>query len=179
MFKAPHVLFEAWKRLVDRSYLLFIGSTDPAHVDVDPEIVRAVKGEVTAAGLEGQVGFVEESDRVEEYLRASDVFATASRREGLPNAVLEAMASGLAIVACRIEGVTTSVIRDGETGFLFPPDDPDALAGRLALLLKDQHLRRRLGAAAREAATAGFGIHRVATKYLDLYRELLEGGVPA
>jgi glycosyltransferase involved in cell wall biosynthesis len=177
--KAPHVLFEAWRRLADRPYLLFIGSTNPAHVEVDSGIVRAIKDEIRTARLEHCVGFVEDTDRVEEYLRASDVFASASRREGLPNALLEAMASGLAIVACRIEGVTTSLIRDGETGFLFPPDDPNALAGRLALVLGDQRLRGRLGAAAREAVAAGLGIHMVAAKYLDLYRELLGVGASA
>lgn len=171
--KGPHVLFEACGRLSRQPHLLFIGSTDPAHVEVDPAVVHAIKDAVRAGGLEHRVGFIEESDVVEDYLRASDVFVLPSRREGLSNALLEAMASGLAIVASRIDGVTTGAIRDGENGFLVTPDDPAPLADRLELLLRDEPLRLALGKAARQSAEAVFGIEGVAAKYLELYRELL------
>lgn len=174
--KAPDVLLNAWRRLptaARQPYLLFVGSTDSGHIEVDPTLVTTIRSEVDEAGLGTRVGFVEETDVVEEYLRASDVFAAPSRREGLSNALLEAMASGLAVAAARIDGVTTDAIHDGETGLLFPPGDPAALADRLDALARNDALRRRLGAAARARAQTAFAIDTVAAKYLNLYRDLL------
>ena len=174
--KAPHILFEAWRRLpptTGQPYLLFIGSTDPTHIEVDSQVVAAIKGEIGRAGLGERVGFVEATDAVDEYLRASDIYAAPSRREGLSNALLEALASGLPVVAARIDGVTTGTIRDGYTGFLVAPDDPAALANRIEVLVGDPPLRVRFGAAARQLAETGFGIEMVAAKYLELYRDLL------
>lgn len=174
--KAPDVLFDAWRRLApppDLPHLLFIGATDPAHVEVDAGLVAAIRAEIERDRLGDRVGFVEATDHIEEYLRAADVFAAPSRREGLSNALLEALASGLAVVAARIEGVTTEAILDGETGFLVPPDDPASLAARLGALVADEALRGKLGAAARRRAESRYGIEAVAAQYLRLYRDLL------
>jgi glycosyltransferase involved in cell wall biosynthesis len=173
--KAPHVLFDAWRRLsaaAGESCLVYIGSTDPAHLEVDPALVTTIRRDVERGGLEKRVRWIEHTPDVDAYLRAADVFAAPSRREGLSNALLEAMASGLAVVASRLEGVTAGPLLDGTSGLLVPPDDVAALAYRLEAVLTDPALRRRLGVAARARAEEAFGIDGVAARYLDLYREL-------
>ena len=113
-----------------------------------PELPR-LEHERLALGLAGSVvitGEVPDTDAVRDEYRAADVFCLPSLQEGFGIAFLEAMASGLPIVACRSAAVP-EVIPDGEAGLLVPPDDPKALARALIRLLKDPPLRRRMGEA--------------------------------
>lgn len=87
--------------------------------------------------------------------RRVDLFVLSSRSEGLPVVLLEAMATGLPVVATRVGGVPECV-GDGETGLLVPPGDPEALAGALRRLLVDPERRARLGRAARERVLARY-----------------------
>ncbi len=100
-------------------------------------------------------------------LRRADAFVFPSRDEGMPNAVLEAMASGLAVAATRIAGNEELVVI-GETGFLVPPDDPAALADVLARLIADRTLCARLGAAGRDKVVRDYSWRAVAEAYLAL-----------
>lgn len=111
---------------------------------------------LSAAGIADRVelcGSRTQLEIVEEY-RIADVFVQASvvtedgDRDGIPNAVLEAMSCGLAVVATDVAGIP-EVVRDRETGLLAAPDDPAALALALAAVVGDPGLRSRLGAAAR------------------------------
>ena len=110
---------------------------------------------------------------VEGLLARSDVFVLSSRSEGFPVSILEAMAAGLPVVATRVGGVAEAVVH-GETGFLVPAADPQALAGALAKLVADVELRRRLGAAGRARALRLFDTPRYRAAHLDLYRRELE-----
>ena len=107
------------------------------------------------------------------YRRAT-VFALSSNEEGLGLAALEAMASGVPAVCTRCGGPETSVI-DGETGFLVPIGDVDALADRLVRLLSDSELRRRMGEAAHAHVGSTFSLRRTGDAFLRAYDELLEG----
>ncbi len=102
---------------------------------------------VAREGLGGRVTFAGSRDDVAALLPAFDVFALSSRYEGLPIALLEAMAAGRACVATAVGGVP-EVIEDGADGVLVAPGDPEALAGALAALLDDPARRARLGARA-------------------------------
>lgn len=95
-------------------------------------------------------------DELEQRMRAHDVFVLASRYEGLPHVLLEAMAAGLAVVATRAGG-TAELVRDGDTGLLVEPNE-EALYAALARLCRDAPLRQRLGARGRVYVGAGFGL---------------------
>jgi glycosyltransferase involved in cell wall biosynthesis len=113
-----------------------------------PELPR-LEHERLALGLAGSVvitGDVPDTDAVRDEYRAADVFCLPSLQEGFGIAFLEAMASGLPIVACRSAAVP-EVVPDGEAGLLVPSDDPKALARALIRLLRDPTLRRRMGEA--------------------------------
>jgi glycosyltransferase involved in cell wall biosynthesis len=103
------------------------------------------------------------------WLCAMDVFALPSRLEGSPNSVLEAMASGVAIVGTRIGGVV-DLIEDQATGLLVPPDDPQALALALDRLLRDPALRTALGTRARHRAEESFSLRMAAARLTELCR---------
>ncbi len=106
-------------------------------------------------------------------LGAAPVFVLASTSEGLPMALLEAMARGQAIVATEVGGVPDVVDQETEA-LLVPPGEPAALARAISRLVEDAELRRRLGEAARRRA-GEMGEDRVATKIAAIYARLLEG----
>jgi len=132
-----------------------------------------------ARGLElkEQVRFTGGVADVIPYRDATDVFVHPSRAEGMPGALLEAMACGLPCVATRIGG-TADVITDGEDGLLVPPGDVRSLGAAIARLLEDPALARRLGARARATVEARFTMAGVAQQYTALYKALVAGQGP-
>lgn len=109
------------------------------------------------------------------HMAEADVLVLASRSEGRPNAVLEAMAAGLPVIASRIPGVT-EIVRDGETGLLFDCGDAQALAGCVLRLEGDPALRRHLGAAGRRYIVEhGLLWEQTAQSYLAAYAAALSG----
>jgi len=112
------------------------------------------------------------SEAVSEQLRTFDVLAMPSRFEGLPLVLLEAMLSGLAVVATAV-GSIPDAVHDGETGLLVPVDDPDALASALRRLQQEPAFTAELGAAALRLARQRFTVSAMADAYLSLYDEVL------
>ena len=115
----------------DQNPLLVVAGSGYLQFD---SVEKKVKDYVLDKGLSNSVLFLGNIDNIDEYLKVSDVFAFPSRREGMPNAVLEAMATGLPIVATRISGVV-DLITDGENGLLVNPEDPKDLAEKLIMVL--------------------------------------------
>ncbi|MCX6023798.1 MAG: glycosyltransferase family 4 protein, partial [Chloroflexi bacterium] len=107
-------------------------------------------------------------DRLAERYRAADAFVLPSFEEGMPNVVLEAMASGLPIVATDIYG-NRDLVTDGDNGLLVPTASPDALADALVRLGADPATRWAMGARSRTRAETQ-GWDRVAAAYLDMSR---------
>ncbi len=113
-------------------------------------------------------GFRQDALRV---ARTFDVYAAASLHEGLPLALLEAMALGCPVVVTRVGG-TGAVVEDGVNGFVVEPRDPGAQAGRILALLADASLRRRQAHAARERAEA-FDVRLAVRRIEQVYAELV------
>lgn len=111
---------------------------------------------------------------VARLLAGFDVFALSSRSEGLPLAVLEAMASGLPVVATAVGGLSSLVINE-VTGILVPPDDPDQLRKGLLAMSNRRDRARAMGAAARETITRRYSLDQMADRYMDVYRGALAG----
>jgi glycosyltransferase involved in cell wall biosynthesis len=97
-----------------------------------------------------------------------DLMVSSSRREGLPIAVLEAMASSLPVIATSV-GDVPKVISHGRTGMLIPPEDPRLLAQAILELLEDAPRRSQLGAAASRFINEAFSLDRMAKEYFQLY----------
>jgi len=133
---------------------------------------RALEARVFALGLEGKVLFLGWRRDTAEWLASADVFVMTSLWEGLPRALVEAMRSGLPAVCYATDGVT-DLVKDGENGFMVEPGDHAALAERVAALLRDEPLRRRLGAAAAASIGPEFDIDGMVRAQEALYDRLL------
>ncbi len=123
--------------------------------------------------LVDRVHFVGHQQDVRPWLAILDVFVLPSDWEGMSNALLEAMAARLPVVATAIGG-TPEVVVDGVTGLLVPPRDPGALAEAITRLLRDHDLRVRMGQAGRERVERRFSIEETVRLTEELYKTLLE-----
>jgi glycosyltransferase involved in cell wall biosynthesis len=106
-----------------------------------------------------------------ELLAALDLLVLPSRFEGMPNVILEAMAAGKAVVAAAV-GAVPELVQEGRTGLLVPPEDADALARAIRLLLKDPELRRRLGANGRARVETEFSLEKMIRLTEELYLDV-------
>jgi glycosyltransferase involved in cell wall biosynthesis/Ser/Thr protein kinase RdoA (MazF antagonist) len=138
------------------------------------------RGELTTLadqlGLNDRVTFCGQSDQVMEELAAADIFVLPSRAEGLSNALLEAMAAGLPSLVSNIPG-NVDVVEHERNGLLFRAEDPQALAECLTSLLEQEDLRRRLGREARQTVETRFSLETIATRYANLYEQVIQATV--
>ena len=119
-----------------------------------------------------RVVFTGQRDDVPELLAVMDVLVLPSLYEGLPNAVLEAMAAGKPVIATRVGG-TPEAVEDGVTGLLVPPRDPEALAEAIIALLQDQERAEAMGRAGRARVEKHFSVERMVQETEALYEELI------
>lgn len=135
-----------------------------------------LRGELEARarelGLGGSAIFCGLQEDVAPYLSAMDVFLSTSEFEGLPLALLEAMAAGRPVVATAVGGVG-EVIRDAENGLLLPFGDLDRATEAVSRLLGDREAARRLGEEGRRTVERDFGIERMVRETEALYRRVL------
>ncbi len=124
-------------------------------------------------GLGGGVRFLGVRADVAQVMSAADGYVMSSAWEGMPMVLLEAGAAGLPIVATRVGG-NHEVVRDGESGFVVPPRDHEAL-GRAMLQLMElsETQRRSMGDRGREVIRAHYGLNRVVERWEELYRDVL------
>jgi glycosyltransferase involved in cell wall biosynthesis len=122
-------------------------------------------------GILGTVRFAGSAPDVAPWLRAADAFALPSRTEGLSVALLEAMATGLPVVATDVGGTAAAT---AGAALLVPPGDAAALGAALAAVLEEPGPAGALGAAARRRVVDELGILQIARRHLDLYREVAE-----
>jgi sugar transferase (PEP-CTERM/EpsH1 system associated) len=139
--------------------LVFVGDGD---LKSAAEQLLRDAGALEAAWLAGA------RDDVPQLLREMDVFALGSRREGISNTVLEAMASGLPVVATATGG-NMELVRDGESGRLVPPADSAALAAALLGYVADPQLRAAHGHRARQLAEHEYSLRIMVDAYASLY----------
>ena len=137
------------------------------------ELRAELEEEVRRLQLGDRVLFTGQRKDVPRLLAALDVLAMPSLWEGLPMALLEAMAMSRAVVATRVSGIP-DVIQDGDNGLLVPASDPAALAAALTRLIKDTELRARLGRSALATLRQRFDVKRTAQAYEALYSAALQ-----
>jgi glycosyltransferase involved in cell wall biosynthesis len=123
-------------------------------------------------GIGGSVRMLGRRDDMPSLYASLDVMVSASRREGLPIAILEGMASRLALVATPVGEIPT-VIQDGRTGALVPAEDPELLAAAIVELLRDPAKRERFGSAARQLVEDEYSAGRMTADYLRVYEDAI------
>lgn len=161
--KDPFLLLRAFAAVQDgRSRLALVG---------DGPLRDATQSQIAELGLSSRVSVLGFRSDVEDCLAAADVFVLSSRWEGNPLGVMEAMASGLPIVATRVGGLP-ELVDSGKQGLLVEPEVP-ALARAMRRLLERRDLRLSLADAAKQRAHNEFGIERMVRAYDEFYNKLL------
>lgn len=139
----------------------------------DGPLRPAIEAQIGRLGVVDRVRLLGSVREPEPLLAGLDIAVQASDREGLPNALLEAGAAGLPMVATDAGG-SAEIVRDGITGFLVPRNDPHAMTAALRRLAVDPDLRRSMGEAAREHTAARFGMDRFVAEFAALYESLVQ-----
>ena len=173
--KNARLLFQAYRllreRLPEAPRLLLVGG-------------QPRPGDWAAAVQWGVAGWIDvlvdvPSVELASLYRKACLFVLSSNEEGLGIVLLEAMASGLPVVSTRCGGPETCVV-EGETGYLTPVGDAEALANRMQTLLENADLRRRMGKAGRKMVETRFSIEAAGRPFLQVYDRLLgREGKPA
>jgi glycosyltransferase involved in cell wall biosynthesis len=123
-------------------------------------------------GIEERVDITWASDNVRDIYHSFDVFVLSSVHEGFANVIIEAMASGLPVVATDVGGAREA-IEEGQTGFVVPTGDPEILAERVGRILEDPLLSAKMGRAGRNRAVQQFSLRAMVRRYDDLYDKLI------
>ncbi|MGA9924817.1 MAG: glycosyltransferase [Isosphaeraceae bacterium] len=154
------------------------GESDDADAQITPEIGRLRKI-ASAEGLDQEVNFVGRRgrDQLRYYYSAADLFVTTPWYEPFGITPVEAMACGTPVVGSNVGGIKFTV-RDGENGYLVPPNDPEALAERIAHLYQNPKLLSVLSRQAVRRANDLFTWQRVTGAVADLYEEVLSASQP-
>lgn len=141
----------------------------------DGKLRTALEKQVADAGLTKQFNFLGFRSDVKDLLRTFDLFVLPSLYEGLPNVILEAMACGLPVVATSVDG-TVELVDDGETGFLVPPEQPDALAEKIQQVLSDDALRQKFGQTGRKKVETQYSLELQVSRFQELYEKYAVNG---
>lgn len=164
--KAHEVLLEGFRLMREKEprlklWLLGVGP--------DEGRVRAL---AAALGLDDGVRFLGFRSDLEHVLSLADIMVHPSHMEGVPLAVLSGLAAGLPVVATAVGGLP-EVVRDGESGILIPPGQPETLASVVLDLAADEARRRSLGARARRFIEEEYSLDAAARRVTTLYKEML------
>ena len=168
--KSPEVLIEAVAILntleVQPFRLELVGEGDQR-----PQLEKMI----IDLGLTKDVSFTGwvERDCLPDYYHQADIFVTATTWEGMPNTVLEAMATSLPIVGTRAAGLD-QLVTEGENGYLVPVGDAPALANRLGRLINNPYERYRMGQESRKVAERQFSWEYITAQYVDIYERVLQ-----
>lgn len=139
----------------------------------DGELRPAMEQLAQELGVADRVRFWGVRSDVADILNAADIFVLPSKWEGNPLSVMEAMATGLPVVATAVGGVP-ELVEEGVSGFLTPNEDADAFTNALQRLVDNAELRRRMGEAALRHAREKFDIRHTVRAYEALYEEILQ-----
>ncbi len=156
--------FARARQQVPTAHLLIVGD-GPARAEMEPL--------VETLGIGASVHLAGWRDDLTRVYATIDVAVLSSRNEGTPVALIEAMAAGRPVVATAVGGVA-DVVQDGETGWLVPPGDVDAMAAAMVRLAGDAAARARMGALGRERVRARYFYDRLVDDIQALYVQALD-----
>jgi glycosyltransferase involved in cell wall biosynthesis len=170
--KGIDVLLHAWKRMMLTS-AEWQAQLEPRLLLVGDGVLQPqLKRMVMELNIQDSVEFLGLRTDIIDLLQQSWGYVLPSRGEGMPNALLEAMACGLPCIATRVSG-SEDILVDGVNGLLVESEQPVELAHALRRLVEDADLAQRLAGAGRATVVRNYQLTRIVEQLLDLYRSLL------
>lgn len=170
--KRPHLLVRALRKVLNKGIDCQLILAGP---DGEAEYVESIRESIASLKLSSRVHWVGFTEDVAALYRASDIFALISENEGMPNALLEAMATGLPAVVTQISG-TSDLIDHDQTGIFVEPD-ADEVAEAFAWLIDHDQQRKCFGTEARGKVLREYSVDAVLRRHEELFCRLLSGGV--
>ncbi len=171
--KRPELLLEAWHLVATKrpkADLVFVG---PRHDQIDPGLksyAAELASLIRQSPYRERIHFVGQVDRVEQYYALADLFVFTSKKEGMPNAVLEAMASGLPVILTPFIGLSKNFGVENKHYLLSKPTY-EAIAANIINLLTNQERAGQLGSRARHLMKKNLNIKHILNKYADIYKK--------
>ncbi|WP_263366346.1 glycosyltransferase [Edaphobacter bradus] len=141
---------------------------------LEPDYFAELQALVASLNLTMNFHFTGGVSNLPGHLTAADIFVLPSRSEGFSNAIIEAMAAALPVVATDVGG-NAEAVQDGVTGFIVPPEDPEALAAAITRLLADPAKAAQMGTAGKARAAEEFTQQVMMTRTTQTYAKLLAG----
>jgi glycosyltransferase involved in cell wall biosynthesis len=138
----------------------------------DGSMKSAIENRISEAGIGPLVWMTGSRNDVSELMAALDVFVLPSKAEGISNTILEAMATGLPVIATEVGG-NSQLVLDGETGFIIPSEKPSLLAEKLYEYINKPELLESHAKAGRLRAEQQFSLQHMVNQYQTVYDELL------
>jgi glycosyltransferase involved in cell wall biosynthesis len=166
--KGHDCLIQAMRAALERNpnLRLFIGGHDPLGYGSDLQAL------IDRLRLNGHVKLLGAQNDVPSFFNALNVFAFASRSEGFGQVIIEAMAAGKPVLASKIPPIT-EIVRDGETGILVNPDEPQAFADAITWLVTHPEQAQQMGKRGQERVYKYFSARRMADETVSLYQGLV------
>jgi glycosyltransferase involved in cell wall biosynthesis len=164
--KGHSYLVDAAEKVCERfpdTYFLLVGDTS-----VEPDLTDHIQRSVNAKKLRGKFHLMGKRIDTLEILSVTDIFVLPSLWEGMSIALLEAMASGVPVIATNV-GSNPEVVTNGINGFIVPPKDSKSLADKMGELLVDSRKATDMGFQGRTIVKEYFGIDRLVKKHEELY----------
>jgi glycosyltransferase involved in cell wall biosynthesis len=144
---------------------------------LEPDYFAELQTLVRDLNLSGHLHFVGGITNLREHLSAADIFILPSRSEGFSNAIVEAMAAALPVVATNVGG-NAEAVKDGVSGFVVPSDDPAALSAAIIRLLSDPSLAKAMGEAGKDLVAENFTAEAMMNRIIAAYGNLLAPNRP-
>lgn len=172
--KGTDLLLQAWLKIaaeIPDAHLFLIGMRHDRNNPKLKKFGQSVEALVGASGVADRIHFSGYVPNVAEYLKAADLFLFPSRIEGMPNAMLEAMACGVPVVACPFIGFSSDLGKPDEQ-FVLVNHLPEAIAQAAVAVLNDNRLQQRLSQNARRWVVQTMDVEKTLDRYAMLYREM-------
>ena len=143
-----------------------------SYFEIDNNIYKKIKFDIEKNDYNKYVNFVETTFNIEQYFKISDIFVFPSLREGVSNALLEAMSCKVTPIITKLPGISKFIIKDGINGLEFDSSDHDLLYKKLIQLLSSEEIRKNMGEEARNLIIDQFSSKKILPKYLNLYENI-------
>ena len=172
--KGTDLLIEAWSKLVETHQDLHVLIIGPRYDQSRKELIdfkKKMEHLIQQSSMKENVHFLGQVNNVDEYLKATDVFVFPSSREGMPNAVLEAMSTGLPVVLTPFIGLSSEMGRKDNEYILVKRTSSD-LASNIASILKNNTIQRELSQKARHWVVNNMSVSSCVKSHVEVYKEL-------